>query len=203
MRAAAMLDRQRQIALEQNNGLMRVAMWLAIAGALCSIVSPIVFALVMGAGVVIGIGATIWRLFGIVQIRSLELLALVALLGNVIGWSYSQQMMSMERFDRFSAAPMLTFVFAMLMVTLWFLGGAASGLQIAQRLKINNTGERLWLMLLFILYPLGLAAVIGGVMMVVFGVAVQPAVLTIGIGVIMLGGGIWALARDYRHRPLP
>lgn len=198
-----MQDRQRQIALEQNNGLMRVAMWLAIAGALCSIVSPIVFALVMGAGVVIGIGATVWRLFGIVQIRSLELLALVALIGNVIGWSISQQVMSMQRFERFSAAPMLTSMFAMLIVTLWFLGGAASGLQIAQRLKINHAGERLWLMLLFILYPLGLAAVIGGVIMVVFGVAVHSAVVVIGIGVTLLGGGIWALARDYRDRPLP
>jgi hypothetical protein len=81
-------------------------------------------------------------LFKVVQIRLPELLLVVAVLGNAMGWSYTHLL------PRFGEQPggkaALAFALALPCVV-WTLGGAAWGLWVAKELLIDNAKQRLWL----------------------------------------------------------
>jgi hypothetical protein len=204
MTTAPRTDQQRQSLLIQNNTLLRAGMWTALAAFFCLFMSQALFFIVMAIGMVIGIAATIWRLFGILQMRTSELILLVALLGNAfgIGWSTLLNPQDYDYGYRYlrGADATIAFGFLMLVVTLWILGGAASGLQIAQRLKIEAARERLWLMILFILYPAGITSVIVCAFGLLAGLAGRsPGVLAVSFLAGTLGVGVWCLAREYRQ----
>ena len=97
-------------------------------------------------------------LFGILQIRLIELLFLVMVLGNASGgiiYCY-----------RGSSGDEIIVILGILMTfcACYILVGATGGIWIANELRRNNTWMRLWLMLVGILAPLALISLIVGIL---------------------------------------
>jgi hypothetical protein len=89
-------------------------------------------------------------LFKVVQIRLPELLIVVAVLGNAIGWGYS---VLLPRFEgQPSGRAALAFAVA-LPCFVWTLGGAAWGLWVAKELLVEHPRQRLWLVTVGLLTP--------------------------------------------------
>jgi hypothetical protein len=101
--------------------------------------------------------AILQRFFTVVQIRLLELLLLLLIVGNMIGWSYAANFFS-NRYVR--DENYFSFGLTVVLCMVWGVGGATNGLLIAKRLRSERTAERVWLMAVFILFPFAVAAML-------------------------------------------
>ena len=121
---------------------------------------PVIFICAAVLALLVALFAVALALFKVVQIRMLELLLVVAALGNAMGLGY--------RYINDSVAVNVGGRGALiLMVALpcfvWALGGAAWGLWVAKELLIDATRARLWLVFIGLLAPLAFAFAVAAI----------------------------------------
>lgn len=107
---------------------------------------------------------TVMRLLGTVQLRLLELLILVAWLGNLIGWSIRGVLALPHEFD--AGTRFLFSVLAVGTALLWTGGGASIGLRLAQALAYETPLQRLKLLATGMFVPLAVTSVFAGIAIV-------------------------------------
>lgn len=89
-------------------------------------------------------------LFKVVQIRLPELLLVVAVLGNAMGWGFSALL---PRFGEQSGGKAALAFAVALPCFVWTLGGAAWGLWVAKELLVEHPRQRLWLVVVGLATP--------------------------------------------------
>lgn len=105
----------------------------------------------------LGMAGAIVHLFGVAQMSLSELLILIAVLGNLLGWMYSVMVMEGNGLGRDERH--YTFALSAVGVVLGVVGGASRGLWLAKALNVQNILSRLGLMALGILYPASFIAI--------------------------------------------
>ncbi len=180
-----------------SSNLLRWANWTAAFAMVLALFDGWLFGAAFAIALVMASTAIVWRLFGVIQIRISELLLLIALLGNIGGWSIRILL---------GASPnpqpevIVSFCLFLIFVLVWLLGGITNGLIIAQSLKRERTTERLGLAVVFILYPVGIAGSIGsmlGLFIALFAGS-EFGILCIAVGSICVG--IWIHGSSLRQQ---
>jgi hypothetical protein len=138
---------------------------------------PVIFICASVLALLVALFSVALALFKVVQIRMLELLLVVAALGNAMGLGYRNinENVAVNVGGRGALILMVA-----LPCFVWALGGAAWGLWIAKELLIEATRTRLWLVFVGLLAPLAF----------LFAVAAIPLV---GVALSNLKGGLAGL----------
>jgi hypothetical protein len=161
---------------------------------------------VVGAGAILANIAVFWRLVAIVQLRLIEMLVLVAFIGNGIGFSWAQAFPRHSHYGegRFPIEAICIFGLLVSLFVFLLLGGVTSALAIAARLKVDEQADRFCLMFLFVLYPF---AIVGGPTCAIFTYVCasvnEAAYFALFFSLTILSIVLVTGARHVRNKPSP
>ena len=187
-----------ELAQVGSSMLLRWATWLALLGIVLCLVDRLLCVVVLGLALLVAGAGIAWRLFGVCQIRTSELLILIAILGNVVGWSISG-----IRAELSTTRHVDVVVYGLLLAgfVVWFCGGWTTGLIVAKALKQDRLPERLALVFIFVLYPLGIFGSVASVVAVLIGIAAANPGLILIAGLIGIGSAhIWMWGSNLRRQ---
>ena len=138
-----------------------VGLALSIGAGLLGVTGgPVMFVCSLLLALIMALFAVGLALFRVVQIRTLELLLLVAVLGNALGWIYR----AMGDTAAVSVGGRVTLALIIgLPCLVWTLGGAAWGLWVAKELLIDRPAHRLWLVATGLLTPLAFGCAVASI----------------------------------------
>lgn len=138
--------------------LLTAAAWIAGVALLTIFTgSALLYGFFLAGVLLIALYGLFHRLFCVVQMRLLELAWLVAAIGTVTG--LCAQVLRDGAAGRASIEPFSAVLLGGCGLA-WILGGLTSGLYVAQRLKTEDTWERLGFVALYTLQPLAVAVLL-------------------------------------------
>lgn len=126
-----------------------------------------VFVVGWTAGLILAAAGLCWRIFGVFQIRLLELVFVIGLLGNVGGWMLGSVFRDRRHI---SDEDMMVLVYTMLAASIWILAATSAALAVARKRRLEDPLKRLGLFAIYLVYPGALVAQFIAPIVLFFGV---------------------------------